>query len=117
MHEKGSSAKVNHNGLPTGNPPVGVRGWVSTGDEAEAEMAAATVDAESCTCVATAPIVLARFLRRWISSFFHWGMTFGSRAPPLPPPTTEGDPAATPPLLVDVSAIMLLVLPVCRPLL
>uniref|UniRef100_A0A182Q9S0 Uncharacterized protein n=1 Tax=Anopheles farauti TaxID=69004 RepID=A0A182Q9S0_9DIPT len=77
------------NGLPTGKPPVGVRGWASTGEEAEAQMAAAAVDAESCTGVATAPIVLAKFLRRWISSFFHCGMTFGSRAPPLPPPTDD----------------------------
>lgn len=68
-------------------------------------MAAATVDAESCTCVATAPIVLAKFLRRWISSFFHCGMTLGSPLPPAPDVDAGGTCAL---VLVGVSAIMLL---------
>lgn len=41
--------------------------------------AAATVEALSCTCVAAVPMVLARFFRRWSSSFFHCGI--GSPAP------------------------------------
>lgn len=54
-------------GLPLAVPPArGVVGVVVR--------AAATVEALSCTCVAAVPIVLARFFRRWSSSFFHWGI-------------------------------------------